>query len=128
MTITGTGFKSGVVVKFGDTAGTVASATSTTLSVRTPASVAGVVVVTVTNTDGGTAMRSAGFTYIAASTTGSPTVTSFSPSFGPIAGGTNVTVTGTNFKSGVIVRFGTLPGTVTSIDGDQPRRAYSGTG
>ena len=67
-----------------------------------------------TNTDGGTALRGAGFTYIATSTASSPTVTSFSPSFGPIAGGTNVTVTGTNFKSGAIVRFGALSGTVTS--------------
>ncbi len=59
--------------------------------------------------------RGAGFTYIATSTAGSPTVTSFSPSSGPIAGGTNVTVTGTNFKNGVIVRLGALSGTVMSV-------------
>ena len=44
-----------------------------------------------------------------------PTVTSFSPALGPVAGGTPVTITGTNFQSGVTVRFGTRPATVTSV-------------
>ncbi|AMY09764.1 IPT/TIG domain protein [Luteitalea pratensis] len=115
VTMTGTGFKAGVIVKFGDVAGSVTSVATTTLSVLTPAAVAGPVAVTVTNTDGGAASRGAGFTYVATSTAGSPTVTSFSPSFGSIAGGTNVTITGTNFKSGVVVRLGALSGTVMSV-------------
>lgn len=114
VTITGTGFKAGVVVKFGGVAGTVASVAATTLSVQTPASVAGAVAVAVSNTDGGTVTRNAAFTYVATSQAGVPTVTSFSPSFGPIAGSTNVTITGTNFRSGVVVRFGAVSGTVLS--------------
>jgi hypothetical protein len=115
VTITGTGFTSGVQVRFGGVEGTVTSVAATTLSVQAPASVAGVVAVTVTNTDGGTVTRGAGFTYVATSPGSSPTVTSFSPAFGPMAGSTNVTITGTNFKNGIIVRFGALSGTVLSV-------------
>ena len=42
-----------------------------------------------------------GFTYIAP-----PTVTSVSPNNGPTAGGTAVTITGTNFAAGATVTFG----------------------
>ena len=44
-----------------------------------------------------------------------PTVTSFSPALGPVGGGTDVAINGTNFKTGVIVRFGALTATVTSV-------------
>ena len=42
-----------------------------------------------------------GFTYI-----GPPTVSSVSPNNGPTAGGTAVTITGTNFAAGATVKFG----------------------
>ena len=42
-----------------------------------------------------------GFTYI-----GQPTVSSVSPNNGPTAGGTAVTITGTNFATGATVTFG----------------------
>ena len=42
-----------------------------------------------------------GFTYVAP-----PTVSSVSPNGGTTAGGTSVTITGTNFASGATVTFG----------------------
>ena len=50
---------------------------------------------------------------------GAPTVTSVSPNFGPTAGGTSVTVTGTNFNnSGLIVSFGATPSTDVFVNSD----------
>ncbi len=50
---------------------------------------------------------------------GTPTVTIVSPNVGSPAGGTTVTVTGTNFNnSGLIVRFGATPGTSATIVSD----------
>jgi hypothetical protein len=46
-----------------------------------------------------------------------PTVTSVSPSGGPIAGGTSVTVTGTNFTGATAVNFGATPGTAVVVNG-----------
>ncbi|HTO76318.1 MAG TPA: IPT/TIG domain-containing protein [Thermoanaerobaculia bacterium] len=40
-----------------------------------------------------------------------PTVTSISPTSGPAAGGTAVTITGTNFAAGATVKFGTVAAT-----------------
>ncbi len=116
VTISGTSFQSGVTVMFGGVAGTVTSQTTTSLSVRTPASVAGIVSVTVSNPDGGTTTRSSAFTFVAPSVPApAPTVTSFSPALGSVGGGTDVTINGTNFKTGIIVRFGALNATVTSV-------------
>ena len=47
----------------------------------------GAVNVMVTNSDGTTGTKTSAFTY------GSPTVTAIAPSSGPLAGGTNVTIT-----------------------------------
>ncbi len=40
-----------------------------------------------------------------------PTVTSISPTAGPLAGGTTVTVTGTNLTGATAVDFGSTPAT-----------------
>ena len=50
---------------------------------------------------GGTGSNATAYTYVAA-----PTVTSVSPNSGPIAGGTSVTITGTNFSNATAVTFG----------------------
>jgi hypothetical protein len=42
-----------------------------------------------------------------------PTVTSVSPTSGPVTGGTNVTVTGTNFQPGAQVLFGPSDGSTS---------------
>ena len=114
--LTGTGFQTNVVVRFGGVSAAILSRTSSSITARTPAAIAGAVGVTVTNPDGGTTTKASAFTYVAPPPTApAPTVTSFSPATGLISGGTLVTINGTDFKSGVIVRLGAIAGTVSSF-------------
>ncbi|MFM2182483.1 MAG: hypothetical protein RJB61_777, partial [Actinomycetota bacterium] len=114
VTINGTGFLTGATVRFGATAATgVVVVNPTTITAVSPATLtAGVVNVTVT-TAGGTSLTAAttdDYTYVAPT----PTITAISPTSGPTAGGTSVTITGTGFVNGATVRFGTnLSATVT---------------
>jgi IPT/TIG domain len=64
------------------------------------------VAVTVTNSNGLSASLPSGFTYAPA-----PTVTSVSPNTGSTAGGTAITITGTNFVTGATVTFGSTAAT-----------------
>ncbi len=95
-TIFGLNFVSGATVTFGGVAATNVtffSCKSLRASVP-PRAAAGAVDVVVTNPDTQTATRTAGFTYF------DPiTVTGVNPSSGPAAGGTRVTVKGTNFRA-----------------------------
>ena len=105
---------------------TVNSATSITAT--SPAGSAGTVDVTVT-TPGGTSATSAAdqFTYL----TPAPTVTGVSPTTGPTAGGTSVTITGTNFTGATAVSFGgtaATPFTVDQRDLDHRDRAGAAAG
>ena len=111
VTIVGTNFQSGAVVKFGAVTGTTTSVTATTIVARSPAQAVGVVTVTVTNPSGQVATAAQTFRYLAAA----PTVSGMSPLSGPVAGGTNVTISGSGFQNGVIVRFGSLQATVSSV-------------
>ena len=61
--ITGTGFQTGAVVRFGATTGVVQQLTTTAITARTPAGGAGLVAISVTNPDGGAASRVWAFTY-----------------------------------------------------------------
>ena len=114
VTITGTGLTGATTVHFGTaTAAIAAGGTDTSLTVTTPVGTAGPVHVTVT-TDGGTSAESDAdqYTYLA-----KPTVTALSPKTGPAAGGTTVTVTGTNLASATSVTFGGTAVTPTSVTG-----------
>ncbi|MBA2355582.1 MAG: IPT/TIG domain-containing protein [Acidobacteria bacterium] len=111
VTISGTGFQAGAVVSFGSNIATVLSQTTTGVTVRTPAGPVGAVAVSVANPDGGSATGASAFTYTSVNP---PTVTSVSPTSGPPAGGTVVTIVGSNFQNGAIVRFGSVAATVTS--------------
>ena len=105
ITLTGTNFVSGATVRVGGTAATnVTFVSATQLTARTPAGTAGARDVQVTNPNGQSATRTGGFTYTAPAT--APTLTSVSPTSGPTAGGTTITLTGTNFVSGATVRVG----------------------
>jgi hypothetical protein len=99
VTITGTNFVAGdtTVTINGTTipAGSVTVSSSTSLTFTTPAHAAGNVTVSVSTSGGTTSNISGGFTYEDA-----PTATSLTPAFGPSAGGTSVTITGTNFVAG----------------------------
>ncbi|MCK9485328.1 MAG: IPT/TIG domain-containing protein [Dehalococcoidia bacterium] len=118
VTITGTGFAPGATVRFGTAAPSAATFVSaTSIRATAPAGVVGQSVsVTVTNADSQTATRLDAFTYFEAP---APTVTIVTPSTGAQAGGTAVTVIGSNFNAGAVVTFGSVAGTVLSVTSSQ---------
>ena len=124
MTITGTGFIGETGVDFGTTAATDFTVVSdTTITADSPAGT-GVVDVTVLTPRGTSATSSADqFTYADL-----PTVTSLSPSDGPLDGGTSVTITGTFFTNVTAVDFGTTPATSFIVDSDTAITAESPVG
>jgi hypothetical protein len=114
VTITGTNFAPGdatTVVDFGTTPATSVDVVSPTeITVDSPAGTPGPVNVSVTDA-GGTVTAAQQFTYTASPVVGS---NGLSPAFGPIAGGTTVTLTGTGLSGTTAVTFGGVIG--TSID------------
>jgi IPT/TIG domain len=114
VTINGTNFVSGASVKFGATASALVTFVSATqLKAVAPAHAAGTVDVTVT-TPGGTSAIVAGDHYAY----GPPTVSSFTPTSGIT--GSSVTINGTGFAPGAIVKFGLKASTVvTFVSGTQ---------
>jgi hypothetical protein len=116
VTITGTNFASGATVTFGSNAATnVVVVSGTQITATTPAGSAGAVTVTVTNPGVPSGSLASGFTYVVV-----PTVGSVSPNSGTTAGGTAVTITGTNFASGATVTFGSNAATnVVVVSGTQ---------
>ncbi len=103
VTLTGTNFTGATNVRFGGTAATNRVVVNdTTITCTTPARAAGTASVLVT-TPGGTNPANTLFTYV---TPPPPTLTSVSPATGTTAGGTSVTLTGTNFTGATNVRFG----------------------
>ncbi|MGA9860602.1 MAG: IPT/TIG domain-containing protein, partial [Terriglobales bacterium] len=107
-------FASGATVTFGGTAASnVVVVNGTTITATTPAGSAGAVTVTVTNPGSQSGNLANGFTYAVV-----PTVSSVAPNNGPVAGGTAVTITGTNFASGATVTFGgTAASNVVVVNG-----------
>jgi large repetitive protein len=101
--VSGANFQPGAVAQFG---GTTSSATSviddSNLMAISPAHVAGVVDVAVTNPDGQSATLLAAFNYGSVP----PVLRTLSPSSGPLSGGTQVTLSGDNFSPGAAVSFG----------------------
>lgn len=75
------------------------------ISATVPPHSSGSVSVEVTSTDGTTSTAPSAFTY----TTSPPAISSVSPNSGDAAGGTAVTITGSNFASGAAVSFGGSP-------------------
>ena len=130
VTITGANFAAGASVTFGSAAATnVTVVNSTTITATSPAGTAGAVTVTVTNSGGQSGSLNNGFTYATAT---APTVSSVSPNAGPAAGGTAVTITGTNFAAGATVKFGSTAATnvvvvnSTTITATTPAHAAGG--
>jgi DNA-binding beta-propeller fold protein YncE len=116
VTVTGTNFTGVSAVKFGTAAAsgfTLVSATQ--ITAISPAAAAGPVDVTVTTLGGTSAAGAADvFTYAAL-----PTVTAISPVSGPPAGGTPVTITGTNLTGAASVKFGAASAVFTVNSGTQ---------
>ncbi len=110
VTITGTNFTGATAVTIGGAAATgVTVVSATSITATTPVGTAGARDVAVT-TPGGTGTGTGLFTYIAA-----PTVTGISPSSGPVAGGTGVTITGTNFTGATAVTIGGAAATGVTV-------------
>ncbi|MBP9681974.1 MAG: IPT/TIG domain-containing protein, partial [Bacteriovorax sp.] len=102
VTIVGKEFKEGAIVDFGGAnCENVEVISSTTLTCTTTLHYGGTVDVTITNTNNQSGTSVAAFTYIAP-----PTVSHISPSAGALSGSTTITLTGSNFLTGITVNLG----------------------
>src|SRR5262249_44291142 len=98
VTVTGTGFTGTTSVRFGGTSAAFTVGSDTSLATTVPIGAAtGTISVTA---PGGTATSANAFTV----TPPAPTISSFTPTSGPV--GTNVTITGANFTGTTTVKFG----------------------
>jgi hypothetical protein len=115
VTISGTGFTGASTVQFGSTAAqSVTVLTDAMLTALSPAGVAGTVDVTVTTPDGASATDVVDrFTYVPP-----PAISALSPDKGPLGGGTEVTITGSDLTGTTTVLFGAKP--ATSFDVTSP--------
>ncbi|NYK10676.1 hypothetical protein HNR14_002557 [Leifsonia naganoensis] len=112
VTITGSGFTNATGVTFDGTAGTAFTVVDpNTITVTTPAHAAGATEVVVQSPDGDSAPGAFTFDPI-------PTIASVAPTSGPETGGTDVTITGTNFTGATGVTFGGTPGTGFTVVND----------
>ena len=109
VTIAGSNFASGATVSFGGVAASATVSSSTQIQAVSPAHIAGTIQVIVQ--ENGQSSSGVNFTY----NTLAPTVTGLSPNSGPTVGGTNVTITGTNFLAGALVLFGTASASNVSV-------------
>ncbi|HTX26183.1 MAG TPA: IPT/TIG domain-containing protein [Streptosporangiaceae bacterium] len=122
VTITGTGLADATQVSFGGVVGMITADSGTQITVSSPPG-NGTVDVDVT-TPGGTSTAGM-FTYRSPTPSNSPTkprpahpaVTGISPSSGPAAGGTAVTISGTNLSDATSVSFGGVKGMITADSG-----------
>jgi phospholipase C len=105
-TLTGSGFAGVTSVRFGAAKAAFSVESTTSLTAVSPPASAGKVDITVTTPNGTSALGTVDrFTY------GPPTIAAVSPSSGPTAGGTSVTVNGTGFAPGTSAtsfRFGAV--------------------
>jgi hypothetical protein len=108
ITITGTNFNNVTSVMFGTTAAASFTVNSpTSITAVSPSHVAGTVDVTVTAA-GGTSATGSADQYVFTAPAGIPTVTSLGTSSGTTAGGTSVTILGTNLDNVTSVMFGAV--------------------
>ena len=131
VTITGTHLTGTTAVDFGSTpASGVTVHSDTSVSAVSPSGSAGTVDVTVT-TGGGTSATGAAdhFTYSPVVVAPpAPTVTGVSPGAGSTAGGTSVTINGTNLTGTTAVDFGSKPATGVTVHSDTSVSAISPSG
>ncbi len=115
VTITGTSFGAGATVTFaGSLATTVTVVSAGTITCFTPAGAAGSATVVVTNPGPVSATALNAFTYLSGPPP-APTITGLNPTFGPVAGGTLVTMTGTGFQTGATVSVGGSAATSVTV-------------
>jgi phosphatidylserine/phosphatidylglycerophosphate/cardiolipin synthase-like enzyme len=115
VTISGGNFTNGATVSFAGVAATnVNVASASTITATTPSHAAGAVNVTVTNPDTQSVTLTNGFTYNAPPPS-APTISSVTPNSGTVAGGTSVTIAGTNFVTGATLTFGGTAATNVNV-------------
>jgi hypothetical protein len=103
--INGSNFRALATVKIGTGfCSSVSVLSPNTIHCITPAGTPGSADVEISNSDGTSATLMSGFDYNVSIP--GPTITGVSPISGPVAGGTLVTITGTNFRVGASVDFG----------------------
>ena len=113
LTLTGTQFVTGATVSVGGVSATsVTVNSSTSITATAPVHAAGAVSVVVTNPDGGSATINNAYTY----TVPTPTLSSVSPTSGPMSGGTVLTLTGTLFATGATVSVGGVSATSVTVN------------
>ncbi|KAJ4455550.1 putative Light-harvesting LHII; alpha subunit B / Histone protein [Paratrimastix pyriformis] len=108
VTVVGTGLRAGVLVTLGGAActGVALGSGSSSLTCTTPAgAAAGLVDVTLTNSDLTSATLAAAYAYQGAV----PTLGQVWPVSGPTSGATGLTLSGTGFRAGATVLLGSLP-------------------
>jgi hypothetical protein len=112
VTVSGNDLANASAVDFGSTPAAITADSASSITATSPAG-SGTVDVTVTTPDGTSASSSADqFTYTVV--VPPPTLTSISPTTGATAGGTSVTITGTNLANATAVDFGSTPGVITA--------------
>ena len=89
---------------------------ATLITAVSPAGTAGTLVDITVTTPGGTSPHIVADTFQYAATTGAPSVGGLSLSSGPAAGGTTVTIYGTNFTGATAVQFGTVNATSYTVN------------
>ena len=116
VTITGSHLTGATGVLFGTTPATgVTVVNDTTITAIAPAHEDGTVDVTVTTGAGTSATAAADrYTYDEPA----PAITGLTPASGTLAGGTTVTITGTDFLGAIAVAFGATPATSFTVDSD----------
>ena len=119
VSLSGSNFVAGATVIFaGSSATSVNVVNATTITAVTPAHAAGLAAVTVTNPDGqGASLTGANaFNYLTAQPSNpAPTLSSINPQSGSTAGGTSVSLSGTNFLAGATVSFDSSAATSVSV-------------
>jgi hypothetical protein len=114
VTITGTDFTGAIAVRFGAVAATAFTVNSATrITATAPSQAAGSVVDIRVTTPAGTSPMTTADRFVYAD---APTVTMISPNKGLPAGGTVVTITGTDFTNVTAVRFGAMAATAFTVN------------
>ncbi|GGP22624.1 IPT/TIG domain-containing protein [Silvimonas iriomotensis] len=114
VTISGSNFTGATAVRFGGTAGTGLTVNNAgSITITAPAGV-GTVDIIVTTPGGTSSVTGAdAFTYLPL-----PAVSGLSPTSGPTAGGTRVTLSGSGFTGATAVRFGGTAGSSVVVNSD----------
>jgi hypothetical protein len=128
ITLSGANFVSGATVRVGGALCTAVTFSSTsTLQATTPAGNVGAQSVQVQNPDGQAVTLPTAFTYNGTTQTG-PTLTSVGPTSGPKGGGTFITLSGTNFQPGAVVRVGGAAASTVAYLGSTTLTAFTPSG